>query len=82
MKKVEFSKEDTAEMTRHIQRYFSTELDQEIGDLGAELLLEFFGEKIGAYFYNQGLHDAQAVLATKMDDVIEAIYTIEQPTNR
>ncbi len=80
MKKIEFSKQEITDITRLIQNYMSAELDQDIGDLGAEMLLEFFGEKIGAYFYNQGLKDAQSVFANKMDDVNDTIYGIEQPT--
>ncbi len=82
MKKNELSKQETADITQLIQNYMSTELDQDIGNLGAEMLLEFFAENIGAYFYNQGLKDAQAVFANKMDDVNDTIYGIEQPTGR
>ena len=61
-----------------IRRYFDAELDQKIGDLPAELLLDFFAGHVGAYFYNRGLYDAQAAFAARMDDVSDAIYALER----
>jgi uncharacterized protein (DUF2164 family) len=40
-----------------IKNYFSEEFDQEIGDLQAELFLEFIDSQLGKHFYNQGVHD-------------------------
>ena len=78
MKKIELSKEERAEAVSQIQRYFQKELEQEIGSVAAELLLEFFTERIGGIYYNCGLHDAQAVFASKLDDINDAIYGLEQ----
>jgi len=78
MKKIAFSKETRADITGRIQRYFHDELDQEIGAIPAELLLGFFVETVGPYFYNQGLADAQAVFAKSLDDVNDRIYGLEQ----
>ncbi len=78
MKKIEFSKEDKADIVARIQRYFSDELDQKIGVLPAEFLLDFFSSTIGAHYYNQGLRDAQAAFLKKMEDASEAIYLLER----
>ena len=80
MKKITFSKEERTDIARRIQDYFADELDQEIGLIPAEMLLTFMAEEFGKYYYNQGLHDAQAVLASKMDDFADAIYGLEQIT--
>lgn len=80
MKKIEFSKEERAEIVRRIQVYFNEELDQEIGQIPAEFLLGFFSEEFAGYYYNRGLYDAQAILMGKMDDFTDAIYALEQPT--
>ena len=82
MKPITFSKEDRAEIVGRIQRYFREELDQEIGNMPAELLLGFFGETIGGYFYNQGLADAQAVFAKSLDEINDRIYALEQRETR
>ncbi|TCR83518.1 DUF2164 domain-containing protein [Rhizobium sp. BK376] len=78
MKKIEFSREDKAEIVSKIQRYFGDELDQKIGILPAEFLLDFFATTIGAHYYNQGLRDAQAAFLKKMEDASEAIYLLER----
>ncbi len=80
MSEIEFSKEEKKIIVNKIQVYFSEKLDQEIEQFDAEFLLDFFSKEIGVYFYNQGLNDAQAVLSKRMDNIIDAIYEIEKPT--
>ncbi|MFN3580774.1 MAG: DUF2164 domain-containing protein [Pseudomonas sp.] len=77
---ITFSKDEKAVIARKIQRYFTEELNQEIGGFDAEFLLDFFSKEVGSYFYNRGLYDAQAILSSKLDDLSEAIYQLEQPT--
>lgn len=78
MKKITFSKEEKAAIVARLQRYFADELDQSIGALPAEFLLDFFTAEIGPYYYNQGLRDAHAALVSKMEDFGEAIYLLEK----
>lgn len=78
MKKILLSKEEKAAAVTLIRQYFSDELDQEIGALPAEFLLEFFANHIGPVFYNQGLRDAHAAFLKQMDDFGEAIYLLER----
>ena len=78
MKKIAFPKEEKAAIVARLQQYFSDELDQTIGALPAEFLLDFFATEIGPHFYNQGLRDAHAALMTKMEDFGEAIYLLER----
>ena len=77
---IEFSKEEKAILVKKVQLYFNDELDQSIGQFDAEFLLDFFAEEVGAYFYNRGLYDAQAILDSKMETINEAIYELEKPT--
>jgi len=77
---IEFSKEEKEILVRKIQLYFREELDREIGQFDAEFLLDFFAEEVGAYFYNRGLFDAQVVLESRMENIAEAIYEIQKPT--
>jgi len=72
MADITFSKEELAAITGRIQLYFREEL--------AQLLLEFFAEEIGGYFYNRGLYDAQALLNDKLEDISDALYQLEKPT--
>ena len=78
MKKLKFDKDQRAAIVGKIQRYFVDELDSEIGAIPAEQLLNFFTDTVGAFYYNQGLADAQAVFAKSLDDVNDRIYGLEQ----
>ena len=70
--------EERAEIVSRIQTYFREELDSSIGEIPAELLLNFFSEQMGAFYYNQGLADARAVLGKVVEDVDERIYSLER----
>ena len=78
MKPIKFEKDERAAIASKIQRYFVDELDSEIGAIPAELLLNFFTEEIGPFYYNQGLADAQAVMARMVDNINDEIYGLEQ----
>jgi len=78
MQKITFTKEEKAAMVARLQCYFSEELDQTMGTLPTEFLLDFVTSEIGPYYYNQGLRDAHAALMSKMEDFGEAIYLLEK----
>ena len=80
MADIEFSAGEKAVIVRKIQLYFREELDQQIGAFDAEFLLDFFAKEVGAYFYNRGVYDAQAVLAAQLEAVGDSIYQLEKPT--
>jgi uncharacterized protein (DUF2164 family) len=80
MSEIQFSKEEKALISHKIQAYFEQELDQSIGGFEAEFLLDFFAEEIGSFFYNRGLHDAQAIIEQNIATIADAIYEIEKPT--
>jgi uncharacterized protein (DUF2164 family) len=80
MSEIEFTREERDVICRKIQLYLKEELEQEVGQFDAGFLLDFFAEEIGAYFYNRGLYDAQAILESRLENIGEAIYEIEKPT--
>lgn len=65
------SKEEKELMIADIKAFFQEKRDEEIGDLGALLLLDFFAEKMAPYFFNRGINAAKAMLAAKLDDLHE-----------
>ena len=81
MSKIEFTRAEINHISRKLQDYCATELDSELGQFDAEFLMEFISRELGAYFYNRGLRDAQALFEGRMADVADAIYDIEQPTD-
>ena len=52
-----------------IQRYVAEELDQDIGDLKADGLLEYFLKEIGPTVYNQAIADAQQYFQARAVDL-------------
>ncbi len=62
------------EMTDQIQHYFLNEHDEEIGQLKATLILDFFLKQIAPAVYNQGISDAHQFLTDKLED----LFTIQK----
>jgi len=79
---IELDKERKQRVVRAIQIYFAEKLDQEIGQLAAELLLEFLVKQIGPAIYNQAVKDAQAFLQDKLMDLDAVLYQPEEPRSR
>ena len=80
MAEITFSQEERDVICGKIQRYLQEEMDQEVGQFEAGFLLDFFAKEIGPYFYNRGLYDARAILEGHLENIDEAIYGIEKPT--
>ncbi|WP_163133819.1 DUF2164 domain-containing protein [Agarivorans sp. Alg241-V36] len=80
MSKIEFSSEQKNALVSKIQDYCEQQLDLEVGQFDAEFLLDFFSEEVGAYYYNQGLQDAQTVVQNRIDSIADELYEIEKPT--
>ena len=80
MKPIKFSREEAKAIVGEIQDYFRDELDQSIGAMPAEMLMMFFADKMGAYFYNRGLYDAQELVLQLMDSLNVENYALDQPT--
>jgi uncharacterized protein (DUF2164 family) len=78
MKPIVFSKEEQRDFIPRIKAFVRDELDTEIGDLQASMLMDFFAEKLGHAVYNRAVYDAQALIAAKADEMAEALYTLER----
>ncbi|ROT99825.1 DUF2164 domain-containing protein [Marinobacter halodurans] len=81
MEKIRFTTEEKQQVVQKVKLYFREELDQDIGQFDAEFLIDFFAEEVGAYFYNRGLYDAQALFQKKVDELGDAVLELEQPTD-
>ncbi|HBI55546.1 MAG: DUF2164 domain-containing protein [Eubacteriales bacterium] len=65
------AKEEKEQIIADIKGFFLKQRDEEIGDLGAMLLLDFITEKLAPFFYNRGINAAKAMLAQKLEDLHE-----------
>ena len=69
VKTFELSKEARKQAIAEIQSYFLAERDEEVGELAAGFLLDFFLAKVGPAVYNQAIRDAQAYMNEKIEDM-------------
>jgi uncharacterized protein (DUF2164 family) len=74
---IELAKETQERLLASIKRYFDEELETEIGDLKARLLLDFFLEELGPSVYNRAIADAQAWLTERTADLDGSCYQPE-----
>jgi uncharacterized protein (DUF2164 family) len=59
----------TKRLVTSIKRYAAENLDEEIGDLKAGLLLDYVVKEIGPSIYNQAIADAQAYFTGRVADL-------------
>ena len=67
---IKISREKRDEMVSAIKNYFLTEREEEIGDLAADLILEFIIEEIAPEFYNQGVYDSYKYMENMREDLL------------
>jgi len=79
MSAVEFNHEQKSMLLNKLKTYCSDELGFELGQFDAEFLLDFIAREMGNHFYNQGLRDAQVVMQSRVDAIMESIDEIEKP---
>ncbi len=60
-----------------IRRYFAEQWDQDVGDLKAGLVLDYFLVEIGPCIYNRAISDAQAYLRDRVADLEGTCYEKE-----
>jgi uncharacterized protein (DUF2164 family) len=65
-----------------VQQYFAANMDEEIGDLKAGLLLDFILSELGPSVYNQAIADARAFFEERTSDLAAICYRDEFPTSR
>jgi len=82
MSKIELPKDIRDQIARALSRYLKDELDLEVAGFDAVFLTDFITEHLGSHFYNQGLADAQALLAKKLDEMTDLISQLEKPATR
>jgi uncharacterized protein (DUF2164 family) len=73
-----FSKAELADLIPRLQAFLRDDLDVEISELQAGMLLDFMARDLGHALYNRALYDAQALIAAKAEAMSEALYALER----
>ncbi len=71
---IKLTKEDQKRVIASIREFFDKELDQEIGDLKARLVLDYVLGEIAPFAYNRGVADAESYLRARVEDLAGTCY--------
>ena len=74
---IKLSPEKTHKLQASIKRYAAENLDEELGDLKAGLLLDFVLKEIAPTIYNQAIADAQTYFQARVSDLEGVCYEEE-----
>ena len=74
---IKLSETRKKEIIGEVQGYFSSEYDERIGELKAELLVDFFIASLGAKIYNQAIDDAHTFIQERLIDLDGILYIPE-----
>ena len=66
---IELTKQEIADIVPSLQRYFREEMDEELSELRAKLLLAYLLKEIAPYAYNRGVRDAEKYFRAKVEDL-------------
>lgn len=76
---IEFASEARAQALASLKQYLEENLDLEVGDLKAELLLDYIIQELGPTVYNQAITDARAFFEERAADLEGVCYQGEFP---
>lgn len=71
---VEISLEERKALIRDISEFFDAQFEQEVSEFRAEMILDFFLEKLSPVVYNSAIVDARAFLAERLEDMEATLY--------
>lgn len=70
---IKVDKQKKKVMIDSIKEYFYNEREEELGDLAAGMILDFFLEELAPEIYNKGVYDAYEYSLERIED--SAFYT-------
>jgi uncharacterized protein (DUF2164 family) len=72
--RIRLSDERRKRIERLLQAFFTSELDREISEFQAGVVLDFFIRELGAPVYNQAIQDARGFFQEKLSDLEGEFY--------
>jgi uncharacterized protein (DUF2164 family) len=77
--RIRLSDERRADLVARVQAHLREQFDEDVGELKAGLLLDFFVKELGPPVYNQAIKDAHDFVAEKLVDLEGEFYEPEEP---
>ena len=75
--RIRLSEERRGSLVDAVERYFRSEFDEELSDFRANGLVDLFVAELGPPVYNQGVRDASAYVAEKLQDIEGEVFEPE-----
>jgi len=75
--RIQLAEERRASLVDAVQRYVRAEFDEELSDFRANGLVDLFVAELGPPVYNQGVRDASAYIADKLQDIEGEVFEPE-----
>lgn len=69
MSKIKLTPPIKEKIIYELQSYFENEREEDLGNIGAELLVDFILKEVGPMIYNQALIDVHELMEEKIDDI-------------
>ena len=66
---VELTNQEAQEAIHSLKKYFSSELEMELSDLRAKLLLDYIVKEIGPLSYNRGVQHSEEFFRKRLEDL-------------
>ncbi len=76
--RIKFSHERRKDLLTAVRSYFRDQHGDDIGELKASLILDFFVERLGPEVYNQAIRDAHGFISDKLADLEGELYEPEE----
>lgn len=67
------------QMIKRVQDFFYEERSEEIGQLSAEIILDYMIKEIGPIIYNQAIKDAIKTVGERMVSLEDDLHSMEKP---
>jgi len=77
-KEIELNDDDKKIIIADIKDFFLEEFEENLGDLRAEIVLDFMLKKVGPKIYNQGVNDSRKWFREKFEDLDADFYLLEK----
>jgi len=74
---IELSKEESEQAVASVRKYFKEEFDEDISEMRARFLLNYFLKEIAPLAYNRGVRDAETFLRSRIEDVSGTCFEAE-----
>ena len=80
--RIKLTEERRRDLIAEIRAWYDEQMEEDIGDLKARLILDCFVESLGPQVYNQAVKDAAAFMQDNLIDLEGELYEVEDSEGR